>query len=181
MPEKSASSQVKPNTPGGRGQAPMESGQAGPATTSIQAVEQSHQDHPGPQVDPIRPAPTTKPGDAPADLPRDVSPSSPAAAKYRDDAAEAAALADPASPSHCTVCGVELIARTELATGRFDPQTGEQASDGQRETGGGPGMVAILQCPTGIHETYRKVGGSWEREDTVKKGWGPDTEAREQH
>lgn len=44
MPEKSASSQVRPNTPGGVGQAPIQSGQGGPvAPTPLQAVDQSHQ------------------------------------------------------------------------------------------------------------------------------------------
>lgn len=150
MPEKSAASQVRPNTPGGVGQAPIQSGQAAPgAPTPIQAVDQSHQGEQRPAVNPA--------------APQEPAPDSPAAALARDHEAEAQALAEPGAPSHCTVCGAELIASTELAQGSFDPDTGKQERGGQEMTGGGPGNVVVIQCPKG-HESYHKLHGSWERE-----------------
>lgn len=154
MPEKSARGEVTPNAPGARGQAPIQSGRGGPqegpgAATPLQAVDEA-QGVPGV----IQGAP----GESQA--------GTPAAALARDHQAEAEALAEEGSPSHCTVCGQELIAATELAQGRFDPDTGEQDTDGQELTGGGPGNVVVIQCPNG-HESYRKLGGSWQREDTT--------------
>lgn len=154
MPEKSASGQVRPNTPGGIGQAPIQSGQAGPgARTPLEAVDETHQG-----LD--RPA-TGLQGAAPAPAP---DPDSPGAKLARDKQAAQDILAEPGAPSHCTVCGVELIGVTELAQGPFDQDTGKQLSD-QEETGGNEGFVAVIQCPN-AHETWRKVGGSFEREDT---------------
>lgn len=156
MPQKSASSEVHPNTPGGEGQAPIQSGE-GPATTVIGAVEQSR----GVGVPGVIPPPAPVEG-------------SPAAALIRDNQAKAEAEADPKGPKHCTVCGQALRGDIELATGPFDPETGEDENK-QPETGGGPGNVAVLMCPSARHETWRRrKGGRWEREDTAVKAWGGD-------
>lgn len=53
---------------------------------------------------------------------------------------------------------------TELVGGPFDPDSGEALSD-REETGGNEGMAVVIQCPN-AHETWRKVGGSWEQTDT---------------
>lgn len=154
MPQKSASSEVHPNTPGAIGHAPIESGE-GPATTSIGAVDQSH----------------GVPGVVPTAGP---IPGSPAYALMRDKQAQQEVLEDPKAPKHCTVCGQPLRADVELATGPFDPETGEDENK-QPETGGGPGNVAVLMCPSARHETWRRrKGGRWEREDTAVKAWGGD-------
>lgn len=167
MPEKSASSQVRPNTPGGRGQAPIQSGETGlrrePATDPIHAVDQ------GEQAAGVVPASA---GVVPA---QPVDPNSPGAMLARDNEAKAKAEADPSAPTHCTVCGLELVGDVELARGPFDERTGEQHTD-QQETGGGPGNVAILLCPTAIHETWRKEGGSWTKEDS--RGSADEAEGR---
>lgn len=103
-------------------------------------------------------------------------PDSPGARLARDNQAKVDAEADPSGPKHCTICGGQLRGDVELAQGSFDPKTGEQDLEGQELTGGGPGNVAILVCPNGEHETWRKVHGSWDREDT--RGSRDKTEGR---
>lgn len=166
MPEKSASSQVRPNTPGAIGQAPIQSGQGGPAQTPLEAVDQSHGKAPAQSG--AEPARTVQAEDAAyvadAQGPDAPDPDSPGAKLARDKQAEQDALGSPGAPHYCTTCGVLLIAAIELAGGPFDPDTGEQLGDVQ-ETGGNEGAVAVIQCPQS-HETWRRQGSSWERTDT---------------